>query len=159
MTCDGIRPRLLRCAPGELAGRGDTPVARHVRACDECRQVAKALLTGQRDLARALDESAARGDTRAGAERALDLAGIRDDDRGMRWRHLIPLAAAALILLFLLPGGEEGRGGISPSPDGRPTVEDFGVEADGEGPVTVLETSDPTVTVVWFHANDERSDP
>lgn len=159
MSCEKIRSRMLRCAPGELAGRGETQVARHVRACDACRQVAKALLAGQQDLARALDESAAGGDGRRGAERALDAAGIPDGAPGARWRSWIPLAAAALILLFLLPGGEERSGDTSPPADARPAVEDFGVDAAGEGLVTVLETSDPMVTVVWFHTDNERSDP
>ncbi len=43
MTCHAMLARMLDAAPGELLGRGDTPLAAHVRGCARCRVVAAQL--------------------------------------------------------------------------------------------------------------------
>ena len=159
MECEVVRTRLLTCEPGELAGTGDTAVARHVRSCDDCGRLARSLLRDQRELARALDETASREGGRA-VEEALARIDERVERRPRRWRLWAPLAAVAVLLVALLPSGDGDGGGDRAPP---PTVDraprsGFAIEASAGRPVTVLQTSDPDVVVVWFHTDRERSE-
>lgn len=161
MRCDDVRHRLLRCDPEELAGSSGTPLARHLRACGDCRRLAASLLEGERRLARALDAAAAGGDPSRAAERALAADDEGDEARRLPWRRWVPLAAAAgLVLAVLLPVRKDPDGELSLLPDAarRPAPEGFAVETPEGGPVTVLHTRDPDVTVVWFHRPPERSE-
>lgn len=176
MTCDDVRRRLLRCDPAELAGTAGTPLARHLESCEGCRRIAATLLEGERALARALDAAVGGANARRAADRAREAAdaasglsrgGARAAESGgsepgrRPWRRWVPLAAAAgLALALLLPGGRERTGGppLTDSPR-RPGPSAFSVESDAEGPVTVLQTRDPDVTVVWFHRAPEDRAP
>lgn len=156
MRCDEVRDELLRCDPGVLAGEGDSPAARHIRGCDECRAVAGALLDGQRGLARTLAAEAADADVDGAVDRALRAT---EEDGDRRWRRwVVPLAgAAALVLAVTMPQGEDDDGEPWPPVDRRdPAPTAFAVEAAGDRPVTVLQTRDPDVTVVWFHTQREE---
>lgn len=156
MRCEEVRDELLRCDPRVLAGEGDSSVARHLRECGECRAVAEALLDGQRGLARTLDAEAADADVDEAVERAL---GATEEDGGRHWRRwVVPLAAAAALVFALALPPEEDDGEPWPPAERRdPAPTPFTVEAAGDRPVTVLQTQDPDVTLVWFHEEREEA--
>lgn len=171
MRCEEARQELLRREPAELSGEADTPLARHVRGCGDCREVAAALLEGQRVLGRALDEAAAGADAGEAADRALRAVhaeehapGGREDDGAEKveegWRRwVVPLAAAAALVVALAVPLREDRDREPWPPADRPgpAPAALAVEATNDWPVTVLQTSDPDVVVVWFHAQREES--
>lgn len=164
MRCEDARDRILDCHLEELTGEVQTELSEHLRGCDDCRRIARAVVAGERGLARALDDAAAAPD-----EQALELAtagrreASRAEDRRL-WRLAVPLAAAAALLLWLLPLEEASRepgsvpGGreLAARQDLPPQV---GVRVEGKRQVAVIETRDPQVTVVWFHGETERRTP
>lgn len=54
MNCREVTNALLIADPAELKGIGSTPVAQHVRGCDECRRRAELILAETEVLAAAL---------------------------------------------------------------------------------------------------------
>jgi hypothetical protein len=54
MTCGAMLQQLLEADLGTLDGRGDSPLARHLRQCKRCRAVARVLSSESRALALAL---------------------------------------------------------------------------------------------------------
>jgi hypothetical protein len=85
------------------------------------------------------------------------------DPRRGRWWAPVPVAAAAAIAALVLTAGPRGPGleeigpsGPSAFPGSEPTVAveslaGLSVEVPVQGRVAVFETSDPSVTVVWFY--------
>jgi hypothetical protein len=138
----------------------DALLREHLRTCPGCASLAGAVLAENAALAGALARLAAAGGagatarpqeaavaTAARSARSASLAALV---RRARWpAALIPLAAAAALLLVWLPGR------IDPSPLAplagpaervplTPVVNAVGASA-----VAVMRTSDPNITVVW----------
>lgn len=155
--CSEVRDRLLDADPGELEGRGSSPVAAHVRACPACRARARRILDAQAALDGALSEMAA--GVAVGVDPAEARSQVERRRRSRRrvvWGVVAPLAAAAVGAVALFGTGR-------PSDPGAPmgTVPTWAlpglgaggsgtvVSAGGEG-VAVLPTRNPDITVVWF---------
>ncbi len=150
IDCKAAFERLLEADPAELAGRSDTELAVHVRACPRCGAVAARLLEGQEELGNALDELG----PRVGVEEALGAARVRrrrQERRRHAWQIAAPLAAAAAVTaIFFARAYESGRmpGELVQLP--VPQVEaEFEVPAGRN--VMVFETQDRSAKVIWFY--------
>lgn len=108
MTCNVILELILEADPDQLAGRGTSAVAAHVRKCDRCAIVARRILAQSELLAVAVREDA-----------PVDLAAFAARTRFPR-RALIggSIIAAAASVLFTLGVQRVPQ----PSANGRPPV-------------------------------------
>jgi hypothetical protein len=142
MTCSEARERLLEVDPIELAGKGNSELAAHVRGCSRCAAVAQVILNDERDLGRALAD--------ASPQRAAEDA-MRTAPRQTRrvWRAATTLAAAALLAALLLRPRDEGRHALL-SPSGAAVRSDIDVEAPPGKSVAVFRTDNPDIVVIWF---------
>jgi hypothetical protein len=171
VECDLAREAMLECEPEELEGLGGSPLAEHIRECDRCRRVGRVLLAELGALDAALDSTAAE---------AAEPAGPRAGVRRLRWRVLLPLAAAAALALVVTrwpeprpvgpsaarvasgpsaaagsARGAEARPATSPPGVGEPALDAafeprLRVSAPPGTRVMVFQTRDPSVAVVWF---------
>jgi anti-sigma factor RsiW len=150
INCKAAFDLLLESDPAELAGRGDTELAAHVKQCARCGAVAAKLLEGQEELAGALDAMR----PRTGVDDALSAARTRRQRRSWRrnaWRMAAPLAAAAVVAgVFVVRSANTSRMPgelvVGPAPRIEPVV---------EMPVAqntlVFETEDKSAKVIWFY--------
>ena len=67
MTCDTRLARMLDAEPAELLGRGESPLAAHVRDCARCRAVAAALAADSTALVSAAQQLAVSSGVALGA--------------------------------------------------------------------------------------------
>ncbi len=150
MRCSEAVELLLEADVAELQETGDSPLAEHLRTCDGCRERAAQILSMTRDLSDALDDLAAR------IAPTLDPGDMRVRSP-VRWRVLVPLAAAGIGALMLLPRGPDS---LVPIPFVEPpawassqTVPGAArvmVQSDLHERIAVLPTQNPDITVVWF---------
>ena len=173
MTCEGVREQLLEASTTALAGRGESAVARHVRSCAACQAVAQRILDDTAQLQAGLDRLQPRMSKEEAVRLALEGrrasvggptaargAGSRRVPR--RWRQwaAIPVAAAAAITALVLTVGPrdqrlEDAGPRAPAVPGATTaavsLDELSVDIPEDGRVAVFETTNPTITVVWFY--------
>jgi hypothetical protein len=150
MRCSEAVELLLEADVAELDGTGDSALAAHVRRCDPCRARAAQILSVTGDLSDALDDLATR------IAPTLDPADVRVRPR-VHWRVLVPLAAAGIGALMLLPKGPDS---FAPVPFAEPPAWASGeagrvargvmVQSDLHEKIAVLPTQNPDITVVWF---------
>ena len=151
MNCSDAREALLEADLDQLMGRGEEPLAEHLKGCPRCRAVGQMILEGERGLGEAMMDLVPVPDLddlmdRAERERDGGQKGIRHQ---LRWSlsRLAPLAAAAaLVALFfgrepVLPGDPVVH--LPPAPG-------LGLEVPEGQDVAVLATSNPDITVLWF---------
>ncbi len=126
----------------------DTPLARHLGACDRCRSAAEIIVREEALLAESL----------SGPVPPLDLNRLFDhgvtplttpDRRRLRaWTwSLVPLAAAAVLAALLLT-----RSPDLPGPPYTPSVGSGGLDVavpDGRT-AAVIATDDPEITILWL---------
>ncbi|HEX6590013.1 MAG TPA: hypothetical protein VF039_13495 [Longimicrobiales bacterium] len=155
MNCSSARDALLDAELDELRGRGDTPLAEHVRTCDACRADADRILAATAALGRALDTDVAARSSRAerarGGARDARNAGRRQGARPLRF--VVPLVAAAAAAAALLVAAPRiaRQAQVAPyTPPPRVPSAPV-VNATGDGGVAVMNTADPTITVVWSY--------
>jgi hypothetical protein len=146
--CNGILERLLEADPAELAGRGESDLALHVRECDRCATVAGRLLAGQEQLAAELAEWRPRSDVSAAlvavhARRGRRLAW----ERARRWGPVAAAAAlAAAMVLQALPSRVLEGERVPAVAEVEPLLE----APSGEN-VLVFENRDHSTKVIWFY--------
>lgn len=154
--CDKIADAMLEAEPSELGGVGESAVAEHVRACEQCRILATTLLHGQHAIAGSLRELS----PRRTADEALTLLEKSQRVPDLRLQHridrrwftaAIPLLAAASLLLFL----KTERGIVTEwrDPNPRPTPSFVAVDAGKGMGTAVVATARPGFTVVWLYAS------
>lgn len=156
MKCDAVRELMLVCDPEDLHVDGTSELSTHLRDCAACGRVASRILMGQQALDEAL---ASLGPRPAGqpASVGMPASSLRRVTR--RWRAL-PLAAAAGLAALLIGRTLLDRPVFDapvPGPGARAAVgpaDRLIVLAPEEGQMVVFETSDPSVTVVWFYEED-----
>lgn len=153
MNCDAVRELMLVCDPEDLHVGGASELAAHLRDCPACGQIASRILAGQQ----ALDDALAALGPRSPGDEAS--AGIRASSHRWatrRWRAL-PLAAAAGLIAMLFGRALLDRPASdapAPGPSARAAIgpaDRLVLRAPEEGQMVVFETSDPSVTVVWFY--------
>jgi len=149
IKCDAAFEALLEADPVEVAGRGDSELASHVRECERCGVVAANLLAGQEQLAAALTELRPRTDVTA-ALMSLRVQGRRRLawERVSRWGPVAAAAAiAAAMVLQALPAARMVPGeGVPAVSQAEPLLE----VPSGQN-VMVFETRDRSAKVIWFN--------
>jgi len=151
VTCHDVRHQLLETEPSDLRIDGSSPLAEHLRGCDECRRVARLLVAEQERLAAAFDLLAP--SQIPVPVRAAWLEQPRSRPR--QAPHLVRLlrvaaatAAVIIVSLWFRPKGVERPG---------PTVTVADRAAIGgttihrvSGDYAVMQTDNPLITVVWI---------
>lgn len=141
------REAMLEADPAELAGRGKTALAAHVRDCARCRVLGRRLLEEQAALGGALGEIRPRGSATA----AGPGSGPPRPSAIRRGAALLaPLAAAAVVAALWLarPGNRPlRREGVLAARGTDPARVSVDVS---EGGAVVFATRDPAVTLVWI---------
>lgn len=155
MRCEEAIELMLEAELEELAGRGDSALAAHVRSCARCAATAERLLAGQRLLAAALDEVQPRvsaDEVIAGArlhrKAPSPLGSRRLGRRGLA--AAVPLAAAAALALLLL---RDDPAAPEPFPIARfaEHAADPVLTVPAGSNAAIFKTSNPKITVVWFY--------
>ncbi|HEX7051979.1 MAG TPA: hypothetical protein VF188_17355 [Longimicrobiales bacterium] len=160
MNCNDARERLLEAEPAELAGRGESELAAHLRTCARCAGAAARLLEGQA----LLDARLAAFRPRASVDQLLErlpLAAGRVEAavagasgrtspsrRRLRAAAAVPLAAAAVVAILVFRREPPPR----PLPVAEPsagTVPAVRVPAGRDA--AIFRTANPKITIVWIY--------
>ena len=162
--CTRPLAELLVAEPDELAGRGDTDLARHIRACPHCTASARRILAANDALREVLDVP-----NPANVNAVLRKARIetaRPSDR--RPRFAIPASirvVAATSMVVVIAAAIELKMHHQPdrplpSKTWIPVAEEQPVLVDAPGyNVAVIPTTDPDITIFWFYKeNDDDQD-
>ncbi len=151
-SCANVRQALLEA---DLASFRESEWGSHLRTCESCADLLQRLVAQQEALAVALGDLAAHvapeidvGRARAGAARPAGR-------KGVRWRVLVPLAAAALGALTLFSSERRSTRSFQAVPDWTMPVANLRsaqpvVQTSSHELVTILPTENPDITVVWF---------
>jgi hypothetical protein len=108
MSCTQTLELMLDAAPDELAGRGESALAIHLRECARCRAVADRILADTRALARAIESRAPRSVPRASRTRRTLIGG---------GALVTTLAAAALVFAVMKRSTSTGTASVArPAP-------------------------------------------
>lgn len=150
MTCFEARQALLEADPRALEGRGEDPLACHIRECPDCRAMARTVLKGEESLAQELVAAVPLPDLDSLLDQVL---ASPEKKASLRFRlkrfglTALPLAAAAaMAALFLAREPQLPGDPYSPSqPDPG-----LGLEFPEGQDVAVLATNNPDITVLWF---------
>lgn len=148
MTCDRARELMLTAELSELHGSDTSAFSRHLAACERCRTIAAALLTGQRELSDALfafttpSAQPARAALRAAQQRRVRM-------RTMRW--MAPLAVAAGLATVLVTRTGSPPFAESPAPRPEAALQGVSVTAPPGRSVAVLQTEHSNIVVIWFY--------
>ncbi len=147
--CDAAFEALLEADPVELAGRGDSDLAAHVRECERCGAVAANLLAGQEQLAEALIELRPRTDVAAALQSVHERGRRRLAwERVSRWGPVAAAAAiAAAMVLQALPAARMVPGERVPAVSQAEPL----LEVPSGQNVMVFETRDRSAKVIWFN--------
>ena len=142
---------LLESDVDELRGTADTEAGTHVRSCARCRGAARRILASNELLGAALGAVPGDLDVDAVLARArLTVESGPGPELPARrpWRRWAALAAAASIGSLMLLGERD------PAPPGVPlaplSAELPTVDAPADQNVTVIQTDNPDITVLWF---------
>jgi len=149
INCDAAFERLLEADPVELAGKGDSEVAVHVRECARCQAVGAKLLEGQGQLAGALTQMVLHTDV----DQALSAARVRRS-KARRWQQFWqwgPVAAAAAIAGVMILQALGGNAMLEGEVLSVPAAIEPLVEASAGQNVMVFETRGQSTKVIWFY--------
>jgi predicted anti-sigma-YlaC factor YlaD len=151
MKCVDAVELILEADPQDLAGKGDSILARHVRSCPKCRALALVVLEEERALAVQMVEAVPAPDLDAILALGLASENRPSSRHARKFRSagyaLIPLAAAAALVGLLLQSEPTLPGPAYSSPE--PTVA-LGLEIPEGRNAAVLRTDNPDITVLWF---------
>lgn len=133
MNCAEARDAMLVAEPAELAGVGDSELARHIITCDACSKVGGALGHDLQQLTRSVSRRSARR-----------IAGVA----------ALPIAAAILVVFAVSPRNGRGRR-RDVSLQSLPPANVVSVDVAPGQRAAVLKTADPSVTLVWLREGGE----
>ena len=155
MECREFIDAMQEAELAELRGEGGTPLAEHVRVCDECAGYAKHVLTATDRLAASLLEESGRGSV-VGARRVL--AATRP-----AWpRRFAGLAVGTAALVTLAVGldraGVLSRDVLLENPSDAIGMDQQstspGIDVPAGRNAVVFRTSNPKITVVWYYPSE-----
>ena len=141
-NCTAIRELMLEAELEELRGIGESDVAEHIRGCAACASRAQAILRSYGQLDAALTTMS----TQSEAATVIPL----QRRRRLRWIPL-PLAAAAVVALLMMPGQEE----TLPNMDAvaRMMIKETPVVSPAPGQqALVMEKNE--MTIVWLYKQE-----
>jgi len=148
--CSDVRILMLEADPESLAGRGDEPVAAHLRSCPACAAQARRILEETATLSGFLAQEAPTPDVEDLIRKALESTPVPGDAKVVRfpsWRGWSALAAAAAVAgLMLFRGDAPLQVATTYTPRTPPVV-----EAAPDQNVAVMATANPDITVLWFY--------
>ena len=150
MTCAEAYPAILEADPSDLEGLGESDLARHIRECPRCQEMASAVLSGERALAQGLVSAVAPPDLDALLDEALGPAAETKSLRFRPWRYgltLLPVAAAAAMVALFLGSEPQLPGDPYFPPELTPGL---GLAVPEGQNVAILATNDPDITVLWL---------
>lgn len=173
MTCDGRREALLQAELAELRGIGSGELAIHLRSCDACRRDADQILAATGHLGKVV-----RGRRRRGWARAIPIAAAAGLALWLRPAPVpMPTPLPPSTPSVIVAGARPTRSAPAPARDPVAPIPVRASRFVGSAPVvavafaptalvatplqasapepsrkhpTVLPTSDPAVTVLWF---------
>ena len=141
MTCTEARDAIEIAELSELGASDDSPLAEHLRGCDECRRLADVVVRG---TARLTLDTARRSRTHRSRVR-----------RVTAWSSV---AAAATIVAAVVADRREPTT-AQPEPvrsASLPVARHVSLEVGRGQQATVLKTSDPKVTVIWLSSGEGK---
>ncbi len=149
MKCADAVALILEADSVDLRGEGNSPLARHVRACSRCQALAQIVIDEERILAVQMAQVVPSPDLDEILHRSLATISERRGPRRFRRAGLalVPLAAAAVVAALFLRGDPPLPGSTYSPPD-RPAH--FGLELPEGRNAAVLQTDNPDITVLWF---------
>lgn len=133
MNCREARDAMLVADYDALAGHGSGELASHISSCANCAGLAAALLGDLRMLAAAIDARRRRRVRRT----AIGVA--------------VPVAVAAMVVMFLVPRHREAVPGTAVN---SPAASVVSVDAGPNQVPTIIGTADPKVTIVLLSPGD-----
>lgn len=151
IDCATARDLLLEADPAELqdGNATGTPLAEHLVSCTECRALAARILRAQHMLDHTLTKAAS---ATAGADKAIEIA--RRPRRRRYWTYLVPLAAAAAVIIAVF---HRAPAPIPVSSSALATsIRTPGVEAPPGTNVAVIQTDNPNILIVWLYPQETR---
>jgi hypothetical protein len=138
---------MLEADPHELAGRGESALAVHVRSCSQCRNAAQAILDATARLDAVLDAPGRAPDIEAILTRArLRVTPSPPAKRRHSAKRWVALAAAGIAALMVMGRREPAPPESTPARLVTPPL----VEVADDANVAVLPTRDPDITILWF---------
>lgn len=172
LTCGQAWTRMMEADIDALRGAGDGALAAHVRSCDRCGAMGRALLAGLDEIDGALAAWGDAGDPDVEATAALaasrglaveQIAGGRPararrgeaGGRGRGWRRLAwtPVAAAAVIATLVLVDRDridwQDAGVTREAPSPR-----VAVHPPTDRSAAIMETANPNITIVWLYEEE-----
>lgn len=162
MNCEAARQAFLEADPEDLSSGGNAGLPEHLRTCPQCARVAAMLNEAHAQLAEHLegvmvDPPAHVIDEVLRRSRSVEQVSKERRERilALGRRALAPLLTAAAIAGLML--WSTGRG---PTTDSVPTAEAVlpappRVEAPAGTSVAVIQTKNPSITVVWLFAGGD----
>jgi len=152
MNCAEARELLLESELADLRMEGGSPLAEHLMACPSCQELARSVVEMESALASALGSR----EPDLAFEEAVVAAATPEKFRRSHRRRLrvlpalVPLAAAAVLVLLLLP-----RSGTRDEFPGRVltpamAAELPAVEAPPGKTAMILDTGNPDVQIIWL---------
>lgn len=158
--CSAAMMDMLAADPDELRGEGDTPLARHLRACATCAAAAARILDAQQELADAIAiltaaspqaGHAMRHDPLPTCVRERAAPGRRAYARRLGIPGVSALLTAAALVLILLQRSRDDPTVREPLTDRIGMAMAVPVVSVTEGDdVAIMHTANPNITVVWY---------
>ncbi len=140
MNCQPWLDQMLEAEPEELRGRGESPLAGHIRSCEACRTRAALLVRSAELLDRSLAAEAA-SPPLPRRSRLHHYGAIR---------VVLPLAAAAVLaLVFFAPDRRRmpiPAASVAEAPPAVPSV----TPPPGHS-AAVMQTGNPDIVIVWLY--------
>jgi predicted anti-sigma-YlaC factor YlaD len=163
MNCEVARQALLEADPDALSASGNGALADHLRTCPKCARMAALLNEGHTQLAAHLDEDmvnppAALVDEVLQRSRAPSEVAKERRERlfSVGRRALAPLLAAAAIAGLMLWSNEPLPSPRSvATPDQTAPAATPRIEAPAGKSVAVIQTRNPSITVVWLFSGGD----
>jgi hypothetical protein len=143
MNCGECQELMLEADPELLTGIGDEPIARHISACEVCRELASGIL----------DATGAVRSAYTLVRPAPVPAPVRIRTIGRRAIWAVASLAAAAAVVIVVSGGShgvDGRGIWKNLEPDMPTSS-IAIEVPEGKNAIVFDTKNPKVSVVWIY--------
>jgi hypothetical protein len=150
MRCEEARELICEADLAELKMETDSPLSEHLRECSGCRRAADVILGTESAFAAAFDALTPGKSFEESVVTAVSTATLSSRKRSRVFPVLLPLAAAAVLLLLIFPlwNGEVEivRDPLVPAI----MAEAPEVRAPAEGSAMIIDSGDPDYQIIWL---------